>query len=458
MLPNLTKQAHNSIDRRVEHLLLSTQLEESGTNKFIIFSIALICATVFILVIWAALSELEEITIADGVIAPNASVRNIQHLEGGIISDIYYKNGDVVQKDDVVIRLAPEPATSDLKNLKSRQNSNAINMARLDAFISNKDITYDYLKSKLRYPDVDDPTAINSLIAYSLAFLNQQIMSFHNERDILLSQIHKIEQSLKSYDQQIELLESRISITENQNKIYTALDGAQNISKITLMDSEASLKEKRGQLLELKRSRLEASNSLIETQERMDNLSIDLKAKSLDELTKLTADSIENDTAIQKASDRVARLMVRAPAYGVISNLDLKVGSVIPPGQPMFELVPLEGGLVGEIKILNKDIGHVALENNVKIKVNAFDFSVYGKINGTLNKISAYTTLEPGSKDPYYKSKVMLEKDYVGNNPKANKILPGMTISAEIITDKKSILNYMLKPIKKSLSNAMRER
>lgn len=455
---SLKKNQRFSADRRVEHLLLSTQLEESGTSNFIIATIIIISVTIIYLLIWAYMTELEEIILADGTIVPKASITSIQHLEGGIIDKVNFKNGDIVQRDDVIIVLSPEPATSELERLRSRHNTLMLNIARLEAFIDGSSLTTEDLLAQLKYQEVENPENLAMLLKRTISYLDQQNLNLQNEQEIIQGQMKKLASNLKNYEQQIALLEDRIAISENQNKIYHTLGESHNISQITILESEKDLKEMHGTLMELRRSRTETINSLAESQDRLESIELELKSAALDQLTRFSADKIEAEKLITRATDRVARLTVKSPAFGIINNLDLKPSGVLPPAQRLFDLVPLEGGLMAETKIKTKDIGHVKIGDNVKVKVSTFDFAIYGSIPGILTKIAPSTAIEPGEKEPYYKATIELKKYYTGDDPHINHILPGMTITAEIIAKKKSVLTYLLKPIRKSLSSAMHER
>lgn len=122
-----------------------------------------------------------------------------------------------------------------------------------------------------------------------------------------------------------------------------------------------------------------------------------------------------------------------------------------------MEIVPLDKHLVVEIRILPKDIGHVQVGQAVRVKVSSYDFSRYGAVMGRLEFLSATTFLDEEG-EPYYRGRIILSKHYIGNNPESNPVLPGMTVEADIVTGKKTILAYLLKPIHLSLKTALTER
>ena len=152
------------------------------------------------------------------------------------------------------------------------------------------------------------------------------------------------------------------------------------------------------------------------------------------------------------------RLEVKSPVYGLVKGLQVNtIGSIIEPGKTLMEIVPADKNLVIEAKISPKDIGHVQVGDMARIKVSSYDFARYGAVMGKLEFLSATTFLD-ANQQPYYRGRIALKQNFVGKNPEENKILPGMTVEANIITGKKTILSYLLKPIHLSLRQALTER
>jgi len=178
----------------------------------------------------------------------------------------------------------------------------------------------------------------------------------------------------------------------------------------------------------------------------------------LQQLGQLQNDLAENKELIHKITQQINRLELRSPAHGIVKGLQIHtIGGIIPPGQPLMEIVPLDKELIAEVKVSPNDIGHIKTGDHVTVKVTTFDFSRYGSIDGTVSVLSATTFTSPQGA-PFYKGLIKLDKHYVGNNPEMNKVLPGMIVNADIITGEKSLLAYMLKPIHRSLNSAFIER
>lgn len=169
------------------------------------------------------------------------------------------------------------------------------------------------------------------------------------------------------------------------------------------------------------------------------------------------AEIAQNAETIEKLKERVARLDIRAPTDGLVKGLAVNtLGAVIQPGQVLAEIVPLDERLMVQVKIPPQHIGHVRPGQSVQVKFSSFDFSRYGFVQGRLRQISA-TTFSGENGERYYEGRIDLEKAHVGDNPQ-NAIVPGMVVMADIVTGRKTVLDYLLKPIHNALKTAFTER
>jgi HlyD family type I secretion membrane fusion protein len=173
---------------------------------------------------------------------------------------------------------------------------------------------------------------------------------------------------------------------------------------------------------------------------------------------RLSAELAQVREGIARAVDRVTRLEIRSPVRGVVKDLRFRtIGGVVPPGAQVTEVVPIDDGLIAEVKISPRDIGHVRVGQDVTAKVSTYDFSRYGVVAGTLSGISA-STFQEGDGQVFYRGFVTFEKPGVGDVPERNPLLPGMVLQADIRLGSRSVLEYLLTPIYASLASAFHER
>jgi multidrug efflux pump subunit AcrA (membrane-fusion protein) len=173
-------------------------------------------------------------------------------------------------------------------------------------------------------------------------------------------------------------------------------------------------------------------------------------------------DEVENQLSQQqqvvaRLRDKVDRLVVHAPYAGIVKGLKLNtIGEVVSPGDPLLEIVPTQDKLVVEARIAPVDIGRVTPGESVKLKISSFDFGRYGTISGRIDSLSATTFTPPAGGESYYRARILLDKDYVGKN-KSHKVRPGMTVIAGIITGKKTVMAYLMKPMQRAFENSLTE-
>ena len=182
------------------------------------------------------------------------------------------------------------------------------------------------------------------------------------------------------------------------------------------------------------------------------------REKALRELEEVQRELAEIENLISTSFDRVERLVVRAPADGVVQKLPSKTArAVIASGGVVAEIVPAGSTLFAETRIATRDVGHVVIGQPVQIKVQTFDFSLFGAVPGTLERISATTFVDQGGQ-PYYQGRIRLARNYVQRSGQQYQLMPGMSVQADIITGRKTVLQYLLKPIYTVQNEAMRER
>jgi adhesin transport system membrane fusion protein len=441
----------------ISHLLMSERLEESGSPKIIIASMLSIVFVIFVLILWAGFTDIDEVAIGNGEIVPIGQIMPIQHIEGGIVYKVYVADGDTVKKGDKLFELNPEPNTSDLNRLKKRQNSLEISIFRLQSQISGKNISDADILNIITYKDITEPALLKLEISNAEQYQDQEIQQQEYNRVQLASRLEQEKMNLKNTDGQIYHLEERKKVIEDQLKMYNQLTTEQAISKVDLLNVQERLQQIIGELLTATKERTNVESTVLDLSNKLTTLEFDKKNASLKELNDDTAQLLEVREQISRAQVAVDQLVVRSEIDGVVKGFALHPGDVITAGNVLFDMVPISDQLVAEIKISTTDVGQIAINDPVQVKVGTYDFSTYGALSGVLTSISASTFLDPDKK-PYYKCLVSLERNYLGNDPTKNLVFPGMTVTAEIKTGRKSLLKYMLKPINRTFNNAFHER
>lgn len=384
----------------------------------IYFSMILFVATIC----WAALTKVNEITTAEGEAIPSGYIHDIQHLEGGIVSEIAVHNGDQVKPGDLLIRFALPVSQADYEQLQVRKTTLTLKMERLLAIEENR---------KPNFQNIGQLFA--DLSAKEMSSYHAQISSTDSEIAILKAQTSQRESELR------------------RQKKYI-------VSETDLLATQSKLASLQSQLKSVQDGIFVATMALTESKNRHLEILAGHKKDVELEITEVAGQLAEVEKSLIKAEDRVNRLSLFAPISGIIQGIAItSINSVIAPGNVILQIVPTDDEMIIEAKILPEEIGHVHIDQYAEISVDSYDSGKFGHVNGKVKHISPSTYLDD-EKKPYYRAHIELEKNYVGKNPKHMKIIPGMTVQVNIITGSKSILDYLLKPVSRRFKNAFQER
>ncbi len=213
-----------------------------------------------------------------------------------------------------------------------------------------------------------------------------------------------------------------------------------------------------GLLAEIASEREQINRAIAETRGRIEELDATTRADALEELGRVSDELRDMQETIWKYDNQFERLDVRAPVRGIVQVLTTHtIGGVVDPGETIVEIVPMNDELVAEVRLSPRDIGHIAAGQAAKLKFTTYDFARYGAVDGTLQSVSA-TTLFDEDGEPYYKGIVRLNQGHLGEDSARNPITPGMTLNAEIITQDRSLLQYLLRPVYRGINQGFHER
>ncbi len=253
-------------------------------------------------------------------------------------------------------------------------------------------------------------------------------------------------------------LRKELKIYKEQVEIRQALSKKGTVSRTELLASQSRLAEAESEMRRTVDGVAVARTAIEESEQHR----LEIFSRSNQDV-ELEAGTVANELAevegtLIRLRDRVARLELHAPVSGIIQGLVVSSSSaVVSPGQVIMQVVPVEDELIVEARIQPQDIGHVHTGQTAKVKFTSYDTSRFGSLEGTVNRISASTYLDD-ERNPYYRAELKLERNYLGGDPAQLKILPGMTVTTDIRTGEKTILDYLLKPVTRGFSNAFKER
>lgn len=426
---------------------LSIMLEETGPAPFLRIAMIFGFAIVAAFVVWANFAEIDEVSVASGKVVPSGAVQILQHIDGGTISDIAVTEGEIVDKRQVLVRLDPTDLLAEKNQITTQLMLLKMKIARLVAFTSNKPMEYSLANDRYM-----------PFLKEQQALLEAQRLDLKNQIAILQSQIEQRKSEKALLKTQRIVLANQVAPLEEQLNIRRRLLKTSTLSRFDYLESERLFLKEKGNLQELALKSRSVDQSITEARGRLSEVVDRAKREGLDELALTNADAVEMEERLNKILSKLRRLDIYAPVDGVIQGLDVKsIGSVIAPGSTIVTVVPVGQELILEVQIRPEDIGHLEVGQPATVKFVTYNYSRYGSVKGELTHISA-TTFQDDQGTNYYKGKVKLSHSYVGEDPKRNLILPGMTATADIHSGTKTVLDYMLKPIHTTLGQSFRER
>lgn len=435
-----------SAQKQNRFLSQAIQLEEAVNPHIINATMSLVSCALIVFLIWAGLTNINEVARTSGEVVPQGHQQMVQHLTGGLIQTILVHEGDIVSKDQVLLTIQDAGLNEDLNRAQGKQLSLELEEERLRAFVD------------MRIPNFSQFTAASeSLIEDQKTSFEEMKKSRDKEEEITRAQIAQKEQAISSFDYELKTTQQNKAIIEDVYNRQVRLNQQGLSSDMQLLDSQQKLNTIRGDIQRLNNQRTQAISELREAKGRLSSVTAKHRDEAYQKLSVVSAEKAQNAEMVRKIQDQIDRLAVRAPTHGLVKGMTVNtVNAVIAPGQTLMEIVPIDEQLEVQVKISPKDIGHLKQGQNVELKFSSYDFSRYGSTKGKLKQISA-TTFAGQNGERFYQGRIALVHNYVGKNP-ANTILPGMTVMADIITGKKTILQYLLKPIDVSLRTAFKER
>lgn len=396
---------------------------------------------------WAALAPIREQSLAHGQLIPVSQVRPVQHLEGGVVDQILVEEGQLVEQDQPLLRLQSVIANSELTGLKSRAQTLLLQKEKVAALLAGRDFNVGELG------DVDPSLLADHLQAYRTRAEHRA-----KERQLQQARISQRIAEIDALEQDVVAQRNLVIIQQEQLDMRQVLVPDGTVSKRQMLESKALLEQARGLLTTTEGKLSTTQEALREASAALEESDAQARRQWGEELTKTSGELAEVQELIKKQTDRVERLVVRAPARGRVQQvLQRSPGEVVHPGESIVKIVPQDDALVAEVFVKPDDIAAVKLNDKAELKVTAYDFSKYGKIQGEVKAISP-TTTENEDKRSYYKVIIGFDAGRTDRYAAEWQLKPGMTVDAGIISGSKSLLHYVLKPIYRGVDTAFGER
>lgn len=418
------------------HLSEALILEEGNIPLFHRLMLMLVVVITVVFVLSISLITVDEAVKATGQFIPRSTVHPVQAPEGGILAEFLVKEGELVQKDQLLVRMENAITVSEREQSLARLAVLQARAARLTAFLNSAPPDFSAIGS--HYDDV---------VRDQLALLRTQNLARQSSLWVIDNQLTQKRAEVALIKEQMATAQQRVGVDQQLLTIRQHLGQKHLVSRMSQLDAKRTALTSEGETQRLQNQLEKTLRSLEEVEKRRQALEADLRRQASDELGTANNEIAQLQAALVRLEARKTRLEVRAPASGRVQDMRMRtVGGVALGGDLLMEIVPNDDELDLELHILPRDIGVVRVGQQVTIRVASYDPDRYGTASGWLVAISPFTQLD-GERRMTYKGVVHPTQKSVGKPDGANPILPGMWAQGDIILGQRTLLAYLIKPL-----------
>jgi adhesin transport system membrane fusion protein len=401
-----------------------------------------------VFLLWANWAQVDEVTRGEGRVIPSRQIQIIQNLEGGILAELFVREGQIVEEGQILLRIDNIRAESDYREKRARYLALLAGIARLKAEIED---------SQLVFPP--------EVLAEAREVAEKEMMLFRSRQDnldneiqILRTQTQQRELELKELETKLAQYERSLELAREELRLAEPAARRGDVPQSVFIKLQREVNDLRGAVESTRASIVRVRAAIREANQKVERAYSNFRSQAQEELTQKAAELVGIREIVLAGADRVRRTEVRAPLRGTIKQIKINtIGGVVQPGQDILEIVPLEDTLLLEAHIRPSDIAFIRPGLPATIKITAYDFSIYGGLKGEVEDISADTiTNERG--ESFYRVRVRTHKNHLGTDEHPLVIIPGMTAEIDVLTGRKTVLHYLMKPLIKAKDRALTER
>ncbi len=452
-LPGLGARSHHPAtapepdDLNYMSSLSAAILEHTPTrSKWLLWSIVVFVGG---MIAWASVAEIDEITRAPGRVIPSSQVQVVQNLEGGIVSEILVHEGDLVERGQVLLKIDDTRFESSFQESRLRYLELLAKQARLAAEAEGRE-------------GFDIPEAVAKerpdLARQEQALFRSRAQQLNSAQAIVQQQVAQHRQELAEADSRRKRLATSLALAEQELKIMLPLVKEGAVSDVDILRLKRQVNDLKGDLEAVRLSIPRIRSTIKEMREKRQEIALRFRNEARAELNGVSAELPRLSQSNEALQDKVRRTAVTSPVKGTIKQLFVNtIGGVVQPGMDLVEIVPREDVLVVEARARPADIAYLHPGQKAIVKLTAYDFSIHGGLEGKVVHISADTIADERD-ESFYLVRVHTAQNHLGDAQHPLPILPGMTAQVDILTGKKTVMDYLLKPLFKVRQEAMRER
>lgn len=401
---------------------------------------------VVVLLIWACFGHIDEVVRGQGKVVPSRQVQVIQSLDGGIVEEILVRPGEHIELGQVLLRIDPTRFTSSLGESKAEVLALKAKAARLEA-LATGDV--------FKVPE-DVMRDAPQIVQMERRFWETKTQELETTISIARDQLNQRQQELRETAANRDQATSSCSLTSEELAVTRPLLKSGAVSEVDLLRLQRDVARFCGEAKAAGAQIGRIQAAIQEAQRKVQEAELNVRNLARVELSETKSKLSTLEQGQLALADRVKLAEVRSPVRGTVNTLMVNtVGGVVQPGKDILDIVPMDDSLLLEVQVNPKDIGFLHFGQKAEVKFTAYDFAIYGGLTGKVEQIGANTiTDERGNS--YYIVKVRTDKVHVGDN--SRPIIPGMQAEVHVLTGRRTLMQYLLKPILRAKANALTER
>jgi adhesin transport system membrane fusion protein len=410
--------------------------------RTILYAVAL---STVILVVWSALAQIDEVTRGQGKVIPSQQVQVIQSQDGGVVTEILAREGDSVEKGQLLVRLDQTRSQSTFRENLAEFQALSVKEARLRALVEKTEF----------HPDPEFVAAVPAIVVEEVALFESK------KSELALAQQIAQEQLVQRSEELVEITAAErqaarsLELSQQELRMTRPMVRSGAVSEVEILRLEQQVNELSGARKQAAAKIKQIESAIVEARRKLGSVDVEFNNKVREELAQTISKVNSLRETGEGLSDRVRQTDVRSPVKGTVKQLYYNtIGGVVLPGKEIIEIVPTDDTLLLEARVRPQDIAFLVPGQKAMVKFTAYDFVVYGGLDGVLEQIGADTILDEEG-HPFYEVTVRTTESSLASD---KPIIPGMVAEVDILTGKKSVLAYLMKPVLRAKQYALTER
>ncbi len=396
-----------------------------------------------LLLSWSAFAQVDSITRGTGKVIPTSKAQVVQPAEPAVIEEILVRGGQSVKKGQLLVRLDDAQSASELGQLQTENERLAVRARRLQQEASGGSLGCEE----------------GSVCAEERRLQQARVSAARARERSLAAVIDQRRRDQREAEATISSLTDSERLAREQVQMLEPLAAQGIVPRTELLTAQRDLVDVQGRLSAARQASGRAAAAIRQAQADLNSARLDFRQQALNERSEVATRIAVNEETIRGAEARQQRNELRAPADGIVNDVQITTeGGFVNAGEKIMQVVPIGEKLLVEARVAPSDIAFIKVGDPANVKVTAYDFSIYGGLDGTVQQVSADSVFDEVEREAYYTVLIETNDAYITRGGQTFPIVPGMICDVEILTGRRTILSYLLKPVSKAFDRALTER